>query len=249
MDVVGCVVFLKKLNDKGFMKQLVYAALLIVLTAACNKNSDSAIPDTKSGINVFQAVRDNSAFDVLLDTIQLGKSMVFGTNTGYQFFRARKYNLAVYVAGDRTRLLAGGEINLRNNRQYSIFIGVDTSGRRLVVNAAEDTLSAPQPGKARLRFVNLSDTYKPNKQALGLDFYTNGRRIERGIGFQTITNFRDIDADSTYNLDVRWVDSSLSLLKGRKEQITIRDQQIFTVIIAGNALDTSKLRLIRYQNK
>ncbi len=232
------------------MKQLFFSILIAALIISCKKDSDSAIPVTSSSLMIFQAVPGPAKFDVVLDTFSVGNDLAYGENTGYKQFRARKYTLMVFPAGNRTNPVAGGEINLRNNRFYSAFLGVDTDNG-LVLMAAEDELDAPKvAGNAKLLVVNLSDTrYGTGNTRLLLDYYTDTTKILPRVGFGNITPFKEIKGDSTYKIDARWADSSLSVLKKEKETLVSKANGIYTIVTSGNALDPNDIKLFQVINK
>jgi hypothetical protein len=233
------------------MKQLFFSILIVALViTSCKKDSDSAIPVTSSGLMVFDAVPGNVKFDVVLDTISVFNDLGYGEHTGYKQFRARKYTLMIFQAGNRTTPLAGGEINLRNNRFYSAFLGVDVNNA-LVLMATEDVLDGPKTaGNAQLRVVDLSDTrYGTNSTRIQLDYYTDTTKIFSRVSFGNITPFQEIKGDSLYKLDARWADSSLSILKKDKVPFSAKANGIYTIVTSGNALDPNDIKLFEVINK
>jgi hypothetical protein len=229
------------------MKLLSFVGILALLFAlACNKTSDSDLPVTKSGLMVYNMVPGESKFDALIDTTLLGENLPFGGQTGgFREFRAKKYTLNIFLAGNRDRPLFRGEINLRNNRYYSAFLTVDTQNVVRVVGA-EDDLQAPPADVAKVRFINLSDSYVTRgrvTEPLPFDFYLELNRISRRLPYTGVTPFVSI-MNGKYQVDVRYPDSTLSL---QKFQLQADSGKIYTIVTTGTRKDNN-LKVTQFIN-
>ncbi|HEU4553060.1 MAG TPA: DUF4397 domain-containing protein [Chitinophaga sp.] len=239
------------------MKKWIRPALIICLLAvavACSKDSDSDLPDTHSGVRVFQMVPDaNARFDFKLDTITLGSNLGYGENTGaYKQFRAEKHNFYIYPAGSSTPIM-GGELTLRNGYNLSAYLTVDhLDTLRLLVT--QDDLTPPTgPGNAHIKYINLCDTYVkvPNStrtQPLALDFYfdyadRDSLLVYRSVGFANITDVREILATS-YKVNFNFRDSSLVL---QTAQMKLDSGKVYTLVTTGNANDAT-FKMWTFQN-
>jgi hypothetical protein len=102
----------------------------------------------------------------------------YGANTPLVFW----YSNSGIVLADTTYTLAA-------DNYYSAYVGGVTPGNAPFV-ITEDNLNAPASGKAKVRFVNLSD------EDLNVDFYVGGPKIDSAIAFKEFTPFYEITAGS-----------------------------------------------------
>ncbi|WP_217607109.1 DUF4397 domain-containing protein [Chitinophaga sp. GbtcB8] len=239
------------------MKKWIRPALIIFLLAAavaCGKDSDSDLPDTSASVRVYQFVDSNTAhFDFKLDTVTLGSNLGYGENTQYKQFRAQKYSFYVYAAGSTAPIL-GGELNLRNGKHLSALLCKNhLNVLQLVV--LEDDLAPPSaPANARIRVVNLCDTYyktgtRGNQQPLALDFRirwgTNDTlRIFDGIAYGAATSSPEIRANP-YQVDFNFRDSSLVL---GTFPFQADSGKVYTLVTTGTATDKTRFKMWKLQN-
>lgn len=237
------------------MKNWTRAALVLVLlfaAIACSKDSESDIPDTRGGLMVFQMIPGDVKFDVMLDTVTLGSNMAFGDNTGsYKEFRAQKYNLFVYLAGNHTAPIMGGELNLRHGKNLSAFLTVDHNDTLQVFVTEDDNTPSTIAGNARMRVINLSDPYRKvgtgnNQQQLPLDFYLEyvdkkSVPVFKSLTYGTVTEPAEIRAGNR-RLDINWVDSSKIL-----QSVSFRADsgKVYTMITTGDPR-TANFKLWQY---
>jgi hypothetical protein len=227
------------------MKQRILLIVILFITGfiACNKNSDSSIPVTSSSINVFFAVPGRQ-FDVAIDTATIGTNLGAGESTGYHSFLAKRYNLYIFAAGNHQNAIAGGQISLRNNHYYSIFLSQDHNNN-LRLLAAEDNLTPPAANKGNLRIVNLSDTYDAVPNQVTLDFFLGDTLRYQRISYQAVTSFIPVQAGSHIR-DIRYADSSLSLRGNIDSNFVIEDHKIYSWIVYGNALVADSFKLATF---
>lgn len=230
------------------MKNRTRAALVLFLLSAaiaCSK-SDGDIPDTRGSLLVFNMIPGTAKFDVLLDTVTLGSSLAYGGNSGaYKEFRAQKYELWVYPAGNRTTPVMGGELNLRNGKNLSAFLTVDHNDTLSVLLTEDDNTPAATAANARMRVIDLSDPYRRvgtgnNQQQLPLDIYLNYKDssstpVYRALTYGAVTQPAEILAGS-HIVNINWTDSSLIL---QKVPFTAEAGKVYTLIATGDAKDTT----------
>jgi hypothetical protein len=234
------------------MKQSIFFVCILWIAGfvACNKNGDdSAIPDTASNINVFIAV-PGGHFDVAIDTAFIGSNIGEGESTGYKSFRAQRYTLLVYAAGNHTTPLIGGQISMRNAFHYSAFLSIDHTNT-LRLTAVEDKLT-PLPDKSRgeIRIVNLSDTYNSSAQSLNLDFSAFDLKDTtrfQNLNYLGVTPFAQIDIGS-YNRDIRSANTTQSLLGKIEPALTVEEGKFTSWIVYGNALVSDSFKLAEFKH-
>ncbi|MCW3467671.1 DUF4397 domain-containing protein [Chitinophaga nivalis] len=226
------------------MKQWILPVLVILgLLAACKKDSDSSIPVTASHIMFFNGVPGTATFSVLLDTLEAASEVSYGKSTSYKSFRAQKYNLYIYDTRNPERKMYVQQINLRNGRYYSVFLGVDSIGKTLTLRAVEDDLNPALADSSKFRVVNLSEAFRPNRQPLVMDIWSGkNNRFFRGLGYTDISPYATVYADSTYDINFRWIDSSLVF-----KQMPLRAQKgkIYTLVTTGHVLTAEKFQVFQ----
>ncbi|WP_343668224.1 DUF4397 domain-containing protein [Chitinophaga sp.] len=224
------------------MKKLI--VLLVVLAGiwACNKDSDSSIPDTTSYLNVFVANPDAS-YDIVLDTTSLGNGLTLGEYTGYKSFTAKRYTLCVFATGDRTDTLIQGQISLRNNHYYSVYFEKNHNGV-LQFLATEDKMGATNSRTVGyLRVVNLSDSYTTSGTAMILDFGIDGTEFFSNIGYQGASVFKEI-TPGAHSRDIRDADST----SRNTGDFNIEAGKSYSWVVYGNALVADSFKVVTFQH-
>jgi hypothetical protein len=109
-----------------------------------------------------------------------------------------------------------------SNKYYSIFYINDKSSI-----VTEDDRTTPQPGKARVRFINLSPMLNS-----GIDFaITGGSQLVEGLAYKAVSVYNDVDAATTFSLSVSGSNSVLLSIPG-----VVQAGRIYTIYISGNTL-------------
>lgn len=237
------------------MKNWIRAAFVLFLLSAavaCSK-SDGDIPDTRAGLLIFNMIPGDAKFDVLLDTAVLGNNLAYGDNTGtYKEFRARKYDLWVYPAGNHTTPVMAGELNVRNGKNLSAFLTVDSKKNMSVLLTEDVNTPSSIATYAKFRVVDLTDPYRTvgtsgNTQRLPLDFYLNyvdkkSIPVFKGLTYGAVTGPAEI-VGGTYRVDINWLDSSKTL---QKVPFTAEAGKVYTLIATGDALSTGNFKMFQY---
>jgi len=233
------------------MKQKTFWACLILLATgfvACNSKDDTAIPDTSSNINVFIGVA-GAQFDIAIDTAFIGTDVGEGESTGYKSFRAQRYTLNIYAAGNHTSPVAFGQISMRNNYHYSVFLS-QARNKTLRLLAVEDVLNPPNPFTGRVRIVNLSDSYNSDQQSVNLDFSLADLKDTtrfRNLNYLAVTPFTEIQAGD-YDRHINLANSSVDLLGTIVPTFTVPDGKLTSWIVYGNAYARDSFKLVEFQH-
>ncbi|WP_298737422.1 DUF4397 domain-containing protein [uncultured Chitinophaga sp.] len=235
------------------MKNRIRAACVLFLlfaAVACSK-SDGDIPDTRAELLVFNMIPGSAKFDIMLDTATLGGDLAYGDNSGaYRAFRAQKYDLLVYEAGNHTTPVMGGELNLRNGKRLSAFLTVDSRNVPRVL-LTEDNIKPPAGlTNAQMRIVDLCDPYRRvgtgnNQQQLPLDIYLDYKDstsipVYKAVTYFRVTDFAEITA-MQHSVDFNWLDSTTL----QSVPFNAESGKAYTLIATGNPLDAS-FRMFQY---
>jgi hypothetical protein len=236
------------------MKNWILAAfvgLLLSAAAACSK-SDGDIPDTRADLLVFNMIPGSAKFDVLVDTVTLGNNLAYGDNSGnYRRFRAQKYELMVYEAGNHTTPIMGGELNLRNGKRLSAFLTVDSKNNPGILLTEDDNTPSAVPTLAKMRIVDLSDPYRQvgtgtNTQQLPLDIYLDYKDrssvpVYRAVTYFGVTDPAEITAGD-HTVYFNWTDSTLTL---QRVPFTAEAGKVYTLIATGDP-KTTNFKMFQY---
>lgn len=225
------------------MKKLLIVVMgwLIVMTA-CKKDSDSAIPVTSSSFMFFNGI-PGAVYDIWLDSsgISVAKGVKFGENTPYIAVRAQMYTIYLQEQSDPSKTwIRVGQVNLRNKRSFSAYIGVDSANKLNIVRTVEDDLTPPPPDYMKFRVVSLSQSFRTNGQSLGMDLFSQSTPYFRGIGFTQITPFTTLLGDSTYNFNFRRNDDTTVITN--KLDFKSQPGKIYTLVTVGNALSSTTFK-------
>ncbi|WP_440134350.1 DUF4397 domain-containing protein [Chitinophaga sancti] len=227
------------------MKKLIVLLVVIAGIWACNKDSDSSIPDTASYINLYVANPDAS-YDAVLDTASLGTGLSLGEYTGYKSFIAKRYNLCIFASGNRSDTLIQGQISLRNNHHYTIFFEKNHNGV-LQLLATEDQIGGSSKTAGYLRVVNLSDTYLTSGAAMVLNYNVDSTKTYTNIGYLGVSVFKEI-TPGAHKLDIRSVADSVSRLYNNAADFTIEAGKSYSFISYGNALKADSFTVTTFQH-
>lgn len=215
-------------------------AILFVATSlvvACNKDEDAAVQPV-SQVKTVHASPNAPGVDLYVDNIKVNNAaLVFPQNTGYLEINAGTRNIKVNATGTSTTVI-NADVPFDQNKNYSVFAyDLVTSIKAIVV---EDNLTAPQSGKAHLRFFHLS----PGAPAVTVGVLSgstfSGVFSDRSFETQATATanqaFVPVDA-GTYNFDVRVAGTTTSVLT--LNNISLQAGKIYTVFakgIAGNTI-------------
>ncbi|MBP1652149.1 MAG: hypothetical protein H6Q26_2306 [Bacteroidetes bacterium] len=225
------------------MKKFIVLLVIIAGIYACNKDSDSSIPDTTSYLNVFVANPDAS-YDIVLDTTSMGTGLSLGEYTGYKSFTAKRYTLCIFATGDREDTLIQGQISLRNNHYYTIYFEKNHNNI-LQFLATEDKMGATSSKTVGyLRVVNLSDSYDTTgTTATVMDFGIDGTEFFSNIGYLGYSVFKEI-TPGAHSRDIRDADST-SL---NTADFNIEAGKSYSWIVYGNALVADSFKVVTFQH-
>ncbi len=240
--------------------QTAVALVLLMAAIACNKNSESDLPDTSGGITVYQMIPNYTAsFDFVLDTTTIGSNLGYGQSSGaYKQFRAQNYKLFIYPAGNRADTLAVRDVSIRNKHDLSVFLFTDSANLANII-ITDDDLSLPSTvsPRAKIRVVDLADTWvrptgSTNRQPLALDVFINYVNkqtppVFRGVAFGAVTPSVEILAQEK-PLNFNWRDSSYTM---QTVQLNALEGKIYTLVATVGArkpLTDTSFRLWQFTN-
>lgn len=227
------------------MKYLIIPIIIVLaLLGACTKNSDSAVPDTHGNFAFVNAMPGDVQFNIRLDTNTFASNVAYKISTGYKSYRAQKYNLIITTAARPDVISYKGEIFLRNNRFYTAFVGADSLKRPILI-VTEDDLTPLRDDSAKVRVIDFSEGFKPNRTPLGMDIYFGKPIFFKGLTFPAQTAFAPLVGDSSYTVNFNYVDAATVL-----KTISLKTQKgkVYTLVTAGYPLDPARFDVLTIQH-
>ncbi|MDO1445607.1 DUF4397 domain-containing protein [Rhodocytophaga aerolata] len=203
--------------------------LAFVLFAGCSKWEEEPVISQLLIVNAFP---DAASLNIRVNT-DAESILDFGAATPYQPLRAGQSTLQVNI-GDRT--LRSGYLRLAENRNYSLYILKGIENPDLSINRPDsiiiriDTLPAPEVGRAKIRFANLTPLSEGLDLRLRVIGPTNDTVILPARTSPNYTPFSTVDASAR--------GFSLSLLRGTEVAATLSidtlaSERTYTIIATG----------------
>jgi hypothetical protein len=200
-------------------------AFLAIVLFGCNKqNTTEPVADTGK-LLIVHASPDGQGMDVYIDNQKIKSNVIYPGNTGYVEIKTGSHTVKVTLTGSSTPLFSRS-LNVAAKTSYSLFV-CDTIGNVTPISTTDD-LSAPEAGKARIRFVNLS----PNGNAL--DFAVKSGPVLAGCNnkkFKEISQFISVLAGS-YNFEVRSSNSAPRIMLTLMN-VQLQAGKVYTIFLKG----------------
>lgn len=181
------------------MKKIMYLLLSATLFAtSCKKDKDPE-PTTPTPTPEAPAARVkfvNACINSNTVNVKIADTN-FSAVSGLTFLQSTDYlktavgnNLAIAFWYSNSGItLATGTRTLNDDASYTAYVGGVTPGTAPFV-ITDDYLSAPASGKAKVRFINLSN------EDFNMDFYVGGPKLDSVIATQEYTPFYEVTAGS-----------------------------------------------------
>lgn len=222
--------------QKQYLKASAFVLIstFMLIFSSCTKENTSTSTDLgKSQLLLINTAKTASAINLYwtgnkLNTIPLA----FGATTGYQKVTSGTRNIQIKANLTNT-LLATNTINLVRDSSYTFFVfdykGVTTTA------VAEDDLSLPSFGNAKIKFANMSSGLSAADLAIA-----NGPVIASSVSFGMIGNYIELKA-GTYNLVLREHGTDKVMLN--IPNIRVDNTKIYTIWSAGTVSGTGSSAL------
>lgn len=200
------------------------ACASLVLAVSCNIKDDNIEPSPVSYVSLYNASPDAPDLDIVVDDEQINAyPFEYSDNTGYLSFYSGNRNLKFRPSG-ASNIAVDTTVTLETEKAYSIFV-VDEFEKAgvLVLN---DNSEVPAPGKAKVRFVNLS----PDGESVQLKVKEEATPLTEGRSFKEASNFILVDA-KTYNFEVTPEGNSTPILQ--LPDTHIQEERFYTILVRG----------------
>lgn len=197
---------------------------MMLIFSSCSKQDTSTSTDLgNSHLLLINSAKTASAIDLYwtgnkLNTVPL----VFGTTTGYRSVTSGTRNIQIKANLTNT-LLATNTIKVVRDSSYTFFV-FDAKGVTATA-VAEDDLSMPSFGNAKIKFANMSSGLSAADLVIA-----NGPIIASSVSFGMIGNYTELKA-GTYNLILREHSTNRILLN--IPNVRLDNSKIYTMWSAG----------------
>ncbi|MFM7053880.1 MAG: DUF4397 domain-containing protein [Bacteroidota bacterium] len=213
-----------KTTIKNFLMLAIALPLAVSVTSCKDDEEETPTPSVdKSSVLVTHASPDAPGVDLLVDGAKVNTAALeFPNNTGYLSVNSGTRNIKVNVTGTPTTVI-NADLLFVKNEAYSIFaVNYVANIEPLLI---EDDLTAPDSGKAHVRFIHLSP------DAPGVDIALDGGAVVfPDYTFKEYSAFTPLDA-GTYDLEVRVAGTSTVALD--LDPIVLQAGKIYTVFAKG----------------
>jgi hypothetical protein len=203
-------------SPKTLTLLLVVALLFAIGLSSCKKDTNGT---TLSYLNVINAAETSAPQDFYLDNTKVNTAaLAYTQSTGY-----------VTVSGAHNaqfRTSATGTVNVAFTASfapgttYTLFYNDDQT----FAGSDNDRITPTLPGKARVRFINLSTAVNSNVD-IGV---TGGSTLASALAYKTFSIYYDVDPASIYTLKATGSGTILLNLPA-----TIQSGGIYTIYISG----------------
>ena len=136
------------------------AALLafVVLFSSCDKDDDPV--EGNAQVMIVNSVSGSAAQDFYLDNVKVNSQAVaYSENSGYITTRSGDDRQAEFRTAGTATVNWSSEVDIDAGEKYTFFFTGSESPSSSGALMLEDDTSAPPPGKAKVRFVNLANGY------------------------------------------------------------------------------------------
>ncbi len=204
-----------------------FPALLLGLYS-CKSNLPTDAPLGNAHLSVVNSSPNSSAINFYWTGNKFNAvPLIYGNTTGYRTLTSGVRDVQI-KANISNKLLAASTIHIKQDSSYSFFVYEANNTVATVI--AEDDLSIPSFGNARIRLVNLSAGLSSADIVI-----TNGPTIASGVSFGSIGTYIELKA-GIYNLEMRLHGTTTGLLS--LPNVRLDNGKIYTIWSGGTVNGT-----------
>lgn len=198
-------------------------ALFSIAFVACDKDDDP-VKKGSSNVMAVHASPDAAAVAFYLDKSKItAATLNYGESTNYVSTTAGKRK-AEFRGGQDNAVLASQEVDLGEKKNYTVFLAGAVGASEVV--AVEDDLAVPSPGRAKVRFINLS----PDDTKLDIKLKDKDK-LATGRAYKSVSNFLEVDPGVVRYEVLNTQDNALIFTM---PDFTLEAGKIYTIWIKGS---------------
>jgi len=133
---------------------LILSFAMLSILAGCAKSNDPIVVEGSAKLRIVNGVPGSAPQDFYLDVTKIGTNVAFGESLAYQTVKSGAVNL-FYTATGTQNVNASLGAFLTPDQSYTVFYAKSSAGQTGILGFQDDT-SAPQTGRAAVRFINLN---------------------------------------------------------------------------------------------
>ncbi len=215
---------MRNTRAKGLFKCLLTAGCSIIIFQSCSK---SAAPLNSANVSFVNGCLSAPSIGVKANNTSISGAtdIPFLANSGYRYVVAGRDVYLTFYTG--TGPFASRTVNIAASDNYSAFIGGTLSNPMYLFTT--DDLTPPQPGKAKVRFVNLSPDNINESVA------TNDTLVAQGIATNTVSTFYEVKQGG-YFMSPFDPGHSSTTISG--DTVALVAGKIYTVMLTGTLADS-----------
>ena len=206
-------------NLRSLSLSVLAAATLALSLSSCSKKSDNASENMSAHVQATNSADGSTAQDFYLDNTKLTTSSIaYGSSSDFLTASTGDHQ-GKFAASGASTVNASVSLSLQAGKYYSVFY---VDGNSAVSYPADRT--APQSGKARIRFVNLSSAL-----TTAVDFgVTSGAAVASNLAYKAASTYYDVDPTAAFSLYATGSSTALISIP-----TTLQAGHIYTVYISG----------------
>ncbi|HVV54097.1 MAG TPA: DUF4397 domain-containing protein [Mucilaginibacter sp.] len=193
--------------------------LLSFMLTSCSK--DKSNTSLSAYIKVTNSAQGSQPQDFYLNnTMTSATSVSYGESSDFVTASTADKQGSFKTSGSGT-VNATFNLSLAAGKYYDVFYADDNS-----TTTAQDDRTAPQSGKARVRFINLSSAVQSNVD-FGID---GGAKLVSAIGYKAASAYYDVDPASAFDLYLSGSSSALLSIPA-----LLQAGHIYTIYVSGTS--------------
>jgi hypothetical protein len=186
--------------SKNIRKLALSITAFIVLAlglSSCTK--DGSVDNQNSFLLVTNAAETSGPQDFYSDSTKLTSSLAYGSSSAFLPTPSGSH-LGRFKNSGTTNVNTSFNMVLQGEQSYNVFY-IDGGSFAIFPNDR----SAPQSGKARIRFINLSTALTTNIDLVA----SGGAVLASGLAFKSASAFTDIDPSTSFTVNATGSSSSI----------------------------------------
>lgn len=215
-------------------RMLLTVAAATIAFASCTKDNADTNPSGTASVMVVNSAEGSAPQNFYLDNSQVNATAVaYAQNSGYISATPGSNRKAEFRTAGTGSVNASFNMTVENNKFYTVYLTGSGSSTSSV--STEDDMTLPPSGKAKIRFVHLSQA-----AATTIDIGVNSAtKIVSGLAYKAASAYSVVDANSSFQLYA--AGSSTVVLN---IPTTIQAGKIYTVYVSGATTATISYHLI-----
>lgn len=219
---------MKTFTPPKILKQLAHLLIALsfiaVMITSCKKDHHDGDTNLTAYVQVTNSAIGSPAQDFYLDSTKVSTWEVpYGASTAFLPIKAGEHEAKFKTSGS-PKVNAALDLSASPGKYYSVFYADSCSYSRYQADR-----TAPQSGKARVRFINLSSKLSSNVDIAA----AGGTKLVSNLAFKAASAYYDLDAATAFSLTL--TDKSTALID---IPAGMQPGHIYTIYISGTTSAT-----------